>query len=739
MKKAIIIFCAAALACACTKTIEPADPQGNRDGGTIHISMDATTDGDGAMSKVIMDADRYLLWAEGDEISLINKTGESYGEPLVLDSGAGTVEGRFTGEAYGSESGWYGVYPYDADNAMTSDGAIKVGWYGNNQQAVKGGIAPGHLLMAGESVLNAGSLSIGFRNLLAYFKFTTDFACSEITIESNGEKPLACQTLDVVFGEDGAPAITGWTYNHAGDGAVHLLNSSDDIEPGTYYLAVIPQTLSDGFSIVFKPSDEDKAYYRKASKPAELKRNTILNLGAFSKSSLSTDGEFSGAGTEGDPYLISSVAQLMMLSDLVFYEDDGHYASAYYKQTCSIDCDGKSLDPIGYHSTSISDKPFKGTYDGQNFTISNFIPSTTKATAGLFGGVKNATLKNIVLEPCSFKKTTTGIQNLYFGILAGFAMSEGDGKVLIDNCHVKSPDSGHSKATISIKADFVTFGAMVGGTNGNLTVTGCTNSMDLHTETAELVGSFEQISIGGMVGRSYSNLDTKSQLIFNRCRNTGEIWCNGNAQTYAGGIIGRVFEDASAGDAVLWITNCVNNGKVTAATNANDEDAAAGGIVGSNRSDGYDPDRPHLYNCLNTGDVTCVGDDGYGGGIIGFIYSGDTKMCLCVNTGQVLDRVKGMSEEVLKEYDPHLGAIGGDNGTIFTNPGTYCYCYWTNSSTMPIVFGESSYSKATNCSYCSTLLAADINSHFKDVALDSSFSLDLWNGRSDLGNLDILF
>ena len=739
MKKSIIISGAMALLCSCAQVIEPLNPQQEEDNNVITLSVTATVDDGDAATRATLTDTRDILWSEGDEISLINRSGESYGEPLTLTDGAGTVCGTFTGEATYCEEGWFGVYPFDYDHVLAAPDTLQLSWYGNNQKAVKDGIDGSQLFMLGKAVCDDGAYSVRFRNLFAYFKFTVDFPCDMITISANAESTLACATLKVTLGDDGIPVITDHELNPqlSYDKDVHL-RSGSTIEPGTYYLAVIPQTLTDGFEIEFEATSGIK-YYKSSGKTVELKRNTILNLGEFDTSSFSTDGEFNGAGTESNPYQITSKAQLELLADRISKETDGSFASAHYIQTCDIDCGGAKLSPIGYKASSVPSKYFSGTYNGNGFKISNFVPGFMKSSGGIFGAVNNATIKNLTIEPKGYTKTLSGMQTVYQGMLVGYAMSDADKKVVIDNCKV----TGGAKVVYNISGDLVTLGGIAALNVGNITITNCASSVNF-TVDAELANTYEAVVIGGILGRSYPSVGDldDTDTVIDRCRNTGNIWANGNSEVFAGGIVARLYEDGSArGDVALSLSNCVNNGNITAATNNNTLDAAAGGIVGSNRSDGYDDKDPHLYNCLNTGDIVSVGDIGYGGGIMGFVYSGDTKFYLCVSTGTVSNTTGQIAPEVLKKYESHLGAIAGDNyDHIFLNPGYYYWCYWTKDATMPIVYDRKDYSHASHCLFYSDIDSEYLNTRIRvEEGLPDKTTYAPWKGSAKGNDLDIDF
>jgi len=126
------------------------------------------------------------------------------------------------------------------------------------------------------------------------------------------------------------------------------------------------------------------------------------------------------AGTEENPYLVRSLANLRWLS-----EDKSVWGSLtqkkYFKQTADIDATetrmwngGKGFSPIGDSSQGsistdgdiIFESAFYGNYDGGNYTIKNLFMSPTKDAfdrfIGFFNVIQNSELKNIRLEEILF-------------------------------------------------------------------------------------------------------------------------------------------------------------------------------------------------------------------------------------------------------------------------------------------------------------------------------------------------
>ena len=154
-----------------------------------------------------------------------------------------------------------------------------------------------------------------------------------------------------------------------------------------------------------------------------------------------------GNGTESEPWLISSVADLKLLANTINNGDaakfdanctdtgggiPGNYHDYYFKQTTDLDLsDIVNWDPIGYSGGCY----FAGHYDGGGYTISN-AKSTGKnddegfATAGIFGWVAFGSVKNLHVKNANF--LAIGQNNYsYVGGIAGVCYGSS-----IKNCSV---------------------------------------------------------------------------------------------------------------------------------------------------------------------------------------------------------------------------------------------------------------------------------------------------------------
>ena len=165
---------------------------------------------------------------------------------------------------------------------------------------------------------------------------------------------------------------------------------------------------------------------------------TLLPTAAFAEEAPSFGR---GAGTQEDPWLITSKEDLIALAEFLnsgnaetFDTENagvGNCHGYYFKQTADIDLTGVTWEPIGYSGSYY----FAGNYDADGHSITNAV-STGKvdpdgfATAGIFGWVAFGSVKNLHVKNANF--LAIGQNNYsYVGGIAGVCYGSS-----IKNCSV---------------------------------------------------------------------------------------------------------------------------------------------------------------------------------------------------------------------------------------------------------------------------------------------------------------
>ncbi|MDY3979615.1 MAG: GLUG motif-containing protein [Tidjanibacter sp.] len=287
-----------------------------------------------------------------------------------------------------------------------------------------------------------------------------------------------------------------------------------------------------------------------------------------------------GAGTSANPYQISTLADLELFGQIFNNAASGSYASASYKLMNDIDMStkynsttGTSWTPIGDYATNTAFM-FKGTFDGNNHTISNlYINATAKNYQGLFGYVYVATITDLNVS-CAV------IVGSYSGGVAGKTYG-----VNISNCNVSGSVVGDS---------------YLGGVVGYSENSSIRNSKNTASVT---VTSSSQSNIGGIVG-------FQDAMTITNCANSGII----SGATSTGGVVGGINNIGTS-------ANCTNSGTVSGST-------TVGGVAGYFHSG-------KLTNCYNVGSVS--GTSCYVGGVVGNIGSITTLSYNYYLTGSATD------------------------------------------------------------------------------------------------------
>lgn len=346
-------------------------------------------------------------------------------------------------------------------------------------------------------------------------------------------------------------------------------------------------------------------------------------------------GEFSGSGTNEDPYKIENIEDLVKLSDNV--NKGNTYSNQYFELINKLDFqndesyknpnskygdlndDGK-IESIktelttgnGFQSIgNTTEHPFEGIFNGNNKAIKNLTININDVDeyilAGLFGNNKGTILNAKIIGNITVNDSLEN-KKIYIGMVS--AKNEG----LVQACNTEGEIT-----------------AVSNGTNTIIETAGITAE-----NTGKIVDSASNVNItsnqlkAGIVAKNMvaDNIESSGEII--NCTNTGNIKESIGTDYFTAGIVA----DNQKGN----ITSCNNNGII--------EGRKSGGIAGI--STGY------IVACQNTGNISNIKEDSNdtecAGGIVGII---DTSIVEnCKNTGNI----SGLT---------NIGGIAGENkGTI---------------------------------------------------------------------------
>lgn len=233
----------------------------------------------------------------------------------------------------------------------------------------------------------------------------------------------------------------------------------------------------------------------------------------------------SGSGTEDDPYLLATAADLKAFRDMANAEASSKLCATL---TADIDLGGEAWTPFEPSSGYVSEA-YAGTFDGANHTIKGLsVNSTSSNGVGLFGTVCGATIKNLKVEG-----NVSASNSAFVGGIVGKTQTS----ATIDSCSfagtVTSTKKNGSAGTAGI----------IGRVNaGTVTITNCANTAAINGTSA---------IAAGILGNGGSN-----KVTIENCYNTGAI----SGQYYASGICGGSTIKAQTSS----IRNCYNSGTITA-------------------------------------------------------------------------------------------------------------------------------------------------------------------------------
>lgn len=289
-----------------------------------------------------------------------------------------------------------------------------------------------------------------------------------------------------------------------------------------------------------------------------------------------------GNGEIGNPFQVATPEQL---------DEVRNHLDAHFIQIADIDLSGfENWEPIG-----AAQNQFTGTYDGDSHTIANLtIDRENERDIGLFGGLQNGTLSNIILENID----VTGKS-----IVGGLVSFNEGGE--INNISVTGFVTA-SKDTIGAIAGFMIDGSLSNSTssaivNGQNLVGGIIGRLEGgNISEASASGSVNggTLFVGGLIGHITNGTIEASSA-------SGDVQGN----SWVGGLAGSI--EGNSG----LISSSFSTGDVTGIT------MVAGGLVGMNNS--------FVIDSYARGDVTG------GSSVGGLIGTNNLNIRRSYSTGEV--------------------------------------------------------------------------------------------------------
>ena len=291
--------------------------------------------------------------------------------------------------------------------------------------------------------------------------------------------------------------------------------------------------------------------------------STVSGSGTIKGGTFNTP--MTGSGTESDPYQISTAAQLKRFRDIVNGTGgQTQNRGAYAVLTANIDLNNEPWTPIGNY-TEGNQIYYEGTFDGGGHTISGLNVTGEFVYAGLFGTVKDGTIKsltvagkvspsnsqcivggivgyasNAVIKNCSNHCSVTGRITSIIGGIAGFNSSG----AIID-CYNVGTISGINYAEA--------IGGIVGSNSG--TISNCYNVGTVSNDT----------SVGEIAGHNNGTVENCYYLAGTNLNAVGQNNSNGNitktesktAANFANGTVLNLLINGRADSEHPWYETCI--------------------------------------------------------------------------------------------------------------------------------------------------------------------------------------
>lgn len=288
----------------------------------------------------------------------------------------------------------------------------------------------------------------------------------------------------------------------------------------------------------------------------------------------------SGTGTSGDPFQITTCAQLQEMNNSL---------DASYRLMNDIDCTGVNFTPIGLSSD------FTGNFDGDGWEITNLSLTVNTTATGLFANTVSASIYDVTLTNVQITKSSTSNGNI--GALVGH-MNSGT----VTNCSA----SGDITQTFN---DYYTesVGGLIGYADGGATISFSSAAVNINM----LEGLY---GAGGFIG------ETRGTVVIQESHASGSV--QGGIDSYFnGGFVGW-----QVGNSEIYGSYATGNVHMgIGATGAQGDNYDHGGFVGGIGGNGSYLGTTRIEECYATGNVIIDGESNYNaGGFAGTVYDGGT-------------------------------------------------------------------------------------------------------------------
>ena len=291
--------------------------------------------------------------------------------------------------------------------------------------------------------------------------------------------------------------------------------------------------------------------------------STVSGSGTIKGGTFNTP--ITGSGTESDPYQISTAAQLKRFRDIVNGTGgQTQNRGAYAVLTANIDLNNEPWTPIGNY-TEGNQIYYEGTFDGGGHTISGLNVTGEFVYAGLFGTVKDGTIKSLTVAG----KVSPSNSQCIVGGIVGYASN-----AVIKNCSNHCSVTGHTTSIIGGIAGFNSSGAIIdcynvgtiSGINYAEAIGGIVGSNSGTISNCYNVGTVSNdTSVGEIAGHNNGTVENCYYLAGTNLNAVGQNNSNGNiaktesktAANFANGTVLNLLINGRADSEHPWYETCI--------------------------------------------------------------------------------------------------------------------------------------------------------------------------------------
>lgn len=235
---------------------EGIDSQDNQIQQTFVAQFDTPVSIDPSTRTALGDDGLSVVWTQGDKIAI--SSGSAFSVYTLKDTDAGKKAGEFNGYSpAATNSGFYGVYP--AGGSYSISGNVISGLsVPAHQHAVNGSFDSNAAVMTSYTVNN----TMVFKHVCSFVRIEVGSDMKylmRITLESlqSDKTPGGRQiagTFDATVATSGSSQSVCTVSNVSSASTKIILepSSGEVIEPGVYYIAVLPGSLDYGFEVRFE-------------------------------------------------------------------------------------------------------------------------------------------------------------------------------------------------------------------------------------------------------------------------------------------------------------------------------------------------------------------------------------------------------------------------------------------------------------------------------------------------------